>query len=66
MTKLSSIGRLKEKLWELRAENERLRADLKTASDRCQMFLDTFGDVGDCVTQADINDWATHTSGERT
>jgi len=30
---------------------------LKAAVNRAQSFLDTFGDVGDCVTQADIGDW---------
>lgn len=34
-----------------------LEAALDAATHRCQKFLDTFGDVGDCVTQADINDW---------
>lgn len=30
---------------------------LKNACDRLQSFLDTFGDLGDCVTDADLNDW---------
>jgi len=30
---------------------------LSEAGKRCQSFLDTFGDIGDCVTQADIDDW---------
>ena len=30
---------------------------LEAACERLQIFLGTFGDVGDCVTQADINDW---------
>ncbi len=39
------------------AERERMREALEAATDRCQLFLDTFGDVGDCVTSADIGDW---------
>ncbi len=34
-----------------------LREALRSACERLQRFLDTFGDVGDSVTQADINDW---------
>ena len=30
---------------------------LSEAGKRCQSFLDTFEDIGDCVTQADIDDW---------
>lgn len=30
---------------------------LRNACDRLQSFLDTFGDVGGCETQADLNDW---------
>lgn len=30
---------------------------LEAATDRLQTFLDTFGDLGDCVTQSDIDDW---------
>ena len=33
------------------------REVLEAACERLQIFLGTFGDVGDCVTQADINDW---------
>lgn len=34
-----------------------LRTSLKAAAQRCQLFLNTFGEVSNCVTQADINDW---------
>lgn len=38
------------------------REDFDAACDRLQMFLDTFGDLGDCVTQADIDDWRAHSN----
>ncbi len=33
------------------------REALNAACLRLQAFLDTFGDLGDCETQADLNDW---------
>lgn len=30
---------------------------LEAAIDRCELFLSTFEDVGDCATRADISDW---------
>jgi hypothetical protein len=42
------------------------RDDMREACLRLQKFLDTFGDLGDCVTQADINDWLEFTSAART
>lgn len=41
----------------LGCERDGLRNALQASTDRAQRFLDTFGDLGDCVTQADINDW---------
>lgn len=34
-----------------------VREALANACERLQSFLDTFGDVGDCATKADLNDW---------
>lgn len=40
-----------------RREIERLKEALRPCAERLQLFLDTFGDVGDCETDADLNDW---------
>ena len=37
---------------------EQIEAALQHSLDRCQSFLDTFGDFGDKETQADIDDWS--------
>lgn len=42
-----------------------VRDALKNACDRLQSFLDTFGDLGDCVTDADLNDWRSALSAEK-
>lgn len=51
--------------WNRRPSDGKLREALEAATDRCQKFLDTFGDLGDCVTQADINDWVDALATER-
>jgi hypothetical protein len=37
--------------------SDEVRAALRDACGRLQQFLDTFGDIGDCATAADLNDW---------
>lgn len=39
------------------AINRELLEALTSAAARCQLFIDTFEDVGGCATRADIGDW---------